>query len=118
MFSCRHNNELQIDFGEIDQNNIEIYLSAGIPSRINDNPYLIYRDGYYYDIPNVYGENDWIIYYKKRQIIHFRHFKTNSQNNHIYNFKFRKADDSILCIVNIIGNNCMKSSFVSDGVNK
>ena len=72
IFGCTScGNRLTINCKGLDSNDIEIYLSPGRPLQHNDNQSikyeyltLIYKNGVYYDIPNEYGENDWVINYK------------------------------------------------------
>lgn len=106
MFSCIHKNKMSIDFGTLNSNDVEIYLSI-FPGFRN---MPIYREGIYYDIPNEYGENDWIIIYKGQQQSKFRHIKTNRRNSHKYDLVFHEKLDTIFYDIDIKGGNSMKLS--------
>jgi len=95
-----------VDYGELNPNDFEIYLS--IFPEINDR--LIYKAGVYHDIPNEYGENDWIIIYKGKQQCQFRHFKTNRRYTHKYKFAFYKKEDTFYCDIDIRGKNRMQDT--------
>jgi len=97
---------MSIDFGTLNSNDVEIYLSI-FPGFRN---MPIYREGIYYDIPNEYGENDWIIIYKGQQQSKFRHIKTNRRNSHKYDLVFHEKLDTIFYDIDIKGGNSMKLS--------
>lgn len=105
---CR--NKLTVDFGNLNPNDFDIYLSDGIPLQYNKCPTLIYKDGMYYDIPNEYGENDWVIYYKRQWQCVFRHFKTNRRYTHRYKFAIFEKQDTLYCAINIRGKNSEKDT--------
>lgn len=105
-------NDLKVDCGTLNPNDIEIILSAGIPMRLNDSPTIIYKDGICYDIPNEYGENDWAINYKGQKQCAFRHFKTNCRHSHKYNFSFFGNHDTIYCIIDIRGKDAKKDTLI------
>ena len=115
-------NRLTIDCKGLDFNDIEIYLSAGYPLQRNDNKSikyeylsLIYKNGVYYDIPNEYGENDWVINYKNQKQCTFRHFKTNCRHRHRYKFGFFEKHDTLYCITDIRGKDAVTDTlFFSD----
>lgn len=105
--SCCNKNKLTVDYRGLNPNDFAIYLSAGIPIQLNENPILIYKEGVYYDIPNEYGENDWIITYKGQQQCLFRHFKTNRRYTHKYKFIVYEKQDTLYCDIDIRGKNRM-----------
>ncbi len=105
--SCSNKNKLTVDYGALSPNDFEIYLS--IFPEIRDKP--IYKDGVYYDVPNEYGENDWVIIYKDQQQCKFRHFKTNRRHTHKYKFVVSEKQDTIYCDVDIRGKNSLKHAF-------
>ena len=108
--SCCNKNKLTVDYGMLNPNDFEIYLSAGIPIRLNENPTLIYKEGVYYDIPNEYGENDWVIIYKGRQQCKFGHLTLNRRRTHKYKFVIYEKQDTLYCDVNIRGKYGMKQT--------
>jgi hypothetical protein len=95
-----------VDYGELNPNDFEIYLS--IFPEFRDRP--IYKAKIYSDIPNEYGENDWIIVYKGQQQCKFRHFKTNRRYTHKYKFVFYEKQDTLYCDINIRGKNSIKNT--------
>ena len=103
---CR--NKLTVDFGNLNPNDFEIQLSLLLS---NHSPVIIYKDGVYYDIPNEYGENDWVIYYKGEKQCAFRHFKTNWRYTHRYKFAIFEKQDTLYCAINIRGKNPEKDTF-------
>ena len=105
--SCCNKNKLTVDYGELNPNDFEIYLS--IFPEIRDKP--IYKEEVYYDIPNEYGENDWVIIYKGQQQCKFRHFKTNRRYAHKYKFIVYEKQDTIYCDIDIRGKNTIKHTF-------
>lgn len=110
-----------MDYGVLNPNDFEIYLSiysedASIITY--KNPILIYKEGVYYNIPNEYGENDWIIIYKGQQQCKFRHFKTNRRNTHKYKFVFYEKQDTLYCDIDIRGKNSMKHTFHFTAIDK
>ena len=98
---------MTVDYGSLNPYDFVIYLSAGIPTHLNDNPTLIYKEGVYYNIPNEYGENDWSITYKEQQQCLFRHFKTNRRYTHKYKFIIYEKQGTLYCDIDIRGNNSM-----------
>lgn len=112
IFLLNNRNKLTVDFGNLNPNDFEIYLSDGIPLRYNKCPTLIYKDGVYYDIPNEYGENDWLIDYKGQKQCTFRHFKTNRRYTHRYKFAIFEKQDTLYCAINIRGKNSEKDTVV------
>lgn len=105
--SCCNKNKLTVDYGVLNPNDFVIYLSAGIPIHLNENPTLIYKEGVCYDIPNEYGENDWIITYKGQLQCLFRHFKTDRRYTHKYRFIIYEKQDTFYCDIDIRGKNSM-----------
>ena len=105
--SCCNKNILAVDYGALNPYDFVIYMSAGIPIYLNDNPTLIYKEGVYHNIPNEYGENDWIITYKGQLQCLFRHFKTNKKYTHEYKFTFYEKRDTLYCDIDIRGNNSL-----------
>ncbi len=108
-YSC--NNNIEVDCENLTPNDIEIYLSAGIPLRYNKNPTLIYKDDVCYDIPNEYGENDWLVIYKGQEKCIFRHFKTNRRHTHKYKFVFYEKHDTLFCAIDFHGKDAKKDTF-------
>lgn len=54
-------------------------------------------------MPEVYGENDWIVSYQNTAFGGFRHWKNNNWHAHHYSFKFNVTNNSIECWVAIEG---------------
>ena len=86
IFLLNNRNKLTVDFGDLNPNDFEIHLSLYSADTVYHNPIIIYKDGVYYDIPNEYGDNDWLIDYKGQKQCTFRHFKTNRRYTHRYKF--------------------------------
>lgn len=55
------------------------------------------------DIPQRYGENDWILTYSDSLCARFRHIKYNRRDTHSYFFSFFKSGEHIYCKVLIKG---------------
>lgn len=55
------------------------------------------------EIPNEYGENDFLITYDEKYYLTFRHFKTNWKHQHDYNFHFYFKNDKLFVRANIKG---------------
>lgn len=110
--SCVRRNELNLRLNDIDSRDIEIYLSAGFPYSSLEETTCIYRNGTIKEIPNEYGENDWIIIYKNEKICKFRHFKTNRNNIHSYYFTLHTDSSNIFCDVYIRGKNSIEQSTI------
>jgi hypothetical protein len=69
---------------------------------------LIYKGGTINDVPNDYGINIWTISYLDRKVSligEFAHLKTNRNDNHTYNFKVHKVNDSVVVDISINGEN-------------
>ena len=60
------------------------------------------------EIPNEYGENDFLITYDNTYYLSFRHWKLNRRHQHNYYFKFYMKQDCIFVEVNIKGKDRMK----------
>ena len=60
------------------------------------------------EIPNEYGENDYLITYDNEYYLSFRHWKLNRRYQHNYYFEFYTKQDSIFVKVNIKGKDRMK----------
>ena len=60
------------------------------------------------EIPNEYGENDYLITYDNEYYLSFRHWKLNRRHQHDYYFKFYMKQDSIFVKVNIEGEDQME----------
>jgi len=105
---CR--NKLTVDFGNLNPNDFEIQLGLLIADTYHS-PVIIYKDGVYYDIPNEYGENDWLIDYKGQKQCKFRHFKTNRRYTHRYKFAIFEKQDTLRCAIDIRGKNSEKDTF-------
>ena len=112
LFLCCNKNTIIVYFENVNPNDFEILLSAGFPIRFNNNPYTIYKDGVYYDIPSEYGENDWVIDYKGQKQCAFRHFKTNWRYTHKYKFVIFEKQDTLYCAIDIRGKNSEKDTFI------
>ena len=109
IFLLNNRNKLTVDFGNLNPNDFEIQLSLLLS---NHSPVIIYKDGVYYDIPNEYGENDWVIYYKGEKQCVFRHFKTNWRYTHRYKFAIFEKQDTLRCAIDIRGKNAEKDTVV------
>ena len=55
------------------------------------------------NIPQEYGENNFIVTYDKKYILKFRHFKFNRRHQHSYDFYFYKKAEKIFVDVEING---------------
>ena len=110
IFLLNNRNKLTVDFGDLNPNDFEIHLSLDSEDTIY--PDLIYKDGVYYDIPNEYGENRWVIYYKGEKQCAFRHYKNNWRNTHRYKFAIFEKQDTLYCAINIRGKNSEKDTVV------
>lgn len=108
--SCIHRNNLSLKFDNVDPKEIEIYISAGVPFSTLEQATCIYKNGIINNIPNEYGENDWIIIFKNKSRCKFRHFKTNRNDKHSYYFTFYSDSSIIYCDVSIRGKNTMKQT--------
>ena len=109
IFLLNNRNKLTVDFGNLNPNDFEIQLSLLLS---NHSPVIIYKDGVYYDIPNEYGENDWLIDYKGQKQCTFRHFKTNRRYTHRYKFAIFEKQDTLYCAIDIRGKNSEKDTVV------
>ena len=109
IFLLNNRNKLTVDFGNLNPNDFEIQLSLLLS---NHSPVIIYKDGVYYDIPNEYGENDWLINYKGQKQCKFRHFKTNRRYTHRYKFAIFEKQDTLYCAINIRGKYSYKDTVV------
>ena len=109
IFLLNNRNKLTVDFGNLNPNDFEIQLSLLLS---NHSPVIIYKDGVYYDIPNEYGENDWLINYKGQKQCKFRHFKTNRRYTHRYKFAIFEKQDTLYCAIDIRGKNSEKDTVV------
>ncbi|MEN8123350.1 MAG: hypothetical protein ABFS35_23635 [Bacteroidota bacterium] len=69
---------------------------------------IIFENGLAKNIPNGYGENDWIITYKDSVCYRIRHFKTRGKEPHDYSFQFYKEENNIYCQIEISGINNLK----------
>ena len=103
-------NKITVNCDGLNANDIAVYLSLYASDTDYNNPILIYKDNVYYDIPNEYGENDWVIYYKDQKCT-FRHFKTNRHYCHKYNFFIFEKNDTLYCARKIIGKNAENDTF-------
>jgi hypothetical protein len=90
---------------------IEFGLSVNSISRNTDadlfknrEKYLVLFDGAQKnEMPNEYGENDFLITYDNKYYLSFRQFKFNRRHQHDYNFHFRKKDNQLVVRVDING---------------
>ena len=112
IFLLNNRNKLTVDFGDLNHNDFEIHLSLYSADTVYHNPVIIYKDGVYYDIPNEYGENDWLIDYKGQKQCTFRHFKTNRRYTHRYKFAIFEKQDTLYCAIDIRGKNSEKDTVV------
>ncbi|WP_315809272.1 hypothetical protein [Pseudomonas sp. C9-3] len=55
------------------------------------------------DIPNYYGENDFLLMYADRYMLRFRHFKTSRRHQHEYRLHLFKEQGGIHVKITIIG---------------
>ena len=60
------------------------------------------------EMPNDYGENDFLIIYDNQYYLSFRQFKFNRRHQHDYFFKFSMKQDSVFVEVDIKGKDRMK----------
>ena len=111
IFLLNNRNKLTVDFGNLNPNDFEIQIGLLISDTYHS-PVIIYKDGVYYDIPNEYGENDWLIDYKGQKQCTFRHFKTNRRNTHRYKFAIFEKQDTLYCAIDIRGKNSEKDTVV------
>ena len=111
IFLLNNRNKLTVDFGNLNPNDFEIQLGLLIADTYHS-PVIIYKDGVYYDIPNEYGENDWLIDYKGQKQCTFRHFKTNRRYTHRYKFAIFEKQDTLYCAIDIRGKNSEKDTVV------
>ena len=111
IFLLNNRNKLTVDFGNLNPNDFEIQIGLLISDTYHS-PVIIYKDGVYYDIPNEYGENDWLIDYKGQKQCTFRHFKTNRRYTHRYKFAIFEKQDTLYCAINIRGKNPEKDTVV------
>ena len=109
IFLLNNRNKLTVDFGNLNPNDFEIQIGLLISDTYHS-PVIIYKDGVYYDIPNEYGENDWLIDYKGQKQCTFRHFKTNRRYTHRYKFAIFEKQDTLYCAINIRGKNPHKDT--------
>jgi len=68
----------------------------------------IYKGGSFFPIQNTYGGNDWILTYRDSICARFRHFKTEANATHDYEFHFIKKRGIIYCQVDIYGDTSLK----------
>ena len=111
IFLLNNRNKLTVDFGNLNPNDFEIQIGLLISDTYHS-PVIIYKDGVYYDIPNEYGENDWLIDYKGQKQCTFRHFKTNRRYTHRYKFAIFEKQDTLYCAIDIRGKNSEKDTVV------
>ena len=111
IFLLNNRNKLTVDFGDLNPNDFEIQLGLLISDTYHS-PVIIYKDGVYDDIPNEYGENDWLIDYKGQKQCTFRHFKTNRRYTHRYKFAIFEKQDTLYCAIDIRGKNTEKDTVV------
>ncbi|VVP43703.1 hypothetical protein [Pseudomonas fluorescens] len=55
------------------------------------------------DIPNFYGDNDFLLIYDNRYSLRFRHFKTNWHHQHTYRIYVFEMADGIHAHISILG---------------
>lgn len=55
------------------------------------------------DLPNEYGENDFLITYADSLYVAFRHYKLNRRDQHDYEFDFNLQNDTVYLKTNIKG---------------
>lgn len=113
MCSCSDKNKLIVNHGTMDASDFEICLFT---SSTSHDPF-IYKEGTYFDIPNEYGENDWVIKHKGLQC-KFRHFKTNRRYSHKYMFTIYEKRDTLYCDIDIRGKNNMKTTLHFSPINQ
>ena len=103
ILSCKKD-KLNIDCKGLDVNKVKITLKGLVENKYFKDS-LIYINGNQNKIPEIYGENDWKIFYDDSLIFEFRHFKTNWHNKHDYKFYLCEFNDKIGVSVTIIGSN-------------
>lgn len=98
---CNKKNTLNLNFSENMKKSdfkIEIkVLGSTLPKKV------IFDGENEYQIPNEYGENEWYFKYKDSMLAYFRHFKTNSNDIHNYNYFFKREGNNVFVIINIDG---------------
>lgn len=105
-FSCGKN-KINVQVGKnLNIKDVKITLKADDGGSPITN-FTIFEDGISKRVPNVYGENDWKVYYNDSLIIKFRHFKTNARNTHDYNFGLNLENNGLRILVDIKGDNDM-----------
>lgn len=103
-FSCGKN-KANVQVGEnLDIKDVKITLKAYDGGNPLTN-FTIFKDGLSKKVPNVYGENDWKVYYNDSLVLKFRHFKTNARNTHEYNFNLNLENNELKLLVDIKGDN-------------
>ncbi|NVK07939.1 MAG: hypothetical protein HWD89_02730 [Tenacibaculum sp.] len=103
LFSCKKNNLNIKVTKDVKKNDLKIMLKT-LDENNKPKNYLIFNEGSKNDIPNGYGENDWTVYYKDSLIVSFRHFKTNRNHKHDYNFDFNFLNGEFKYSISIDGN--------------
>jgi hypothetical protein len=102
LFGCKENT-INVNF-----QNLEDKLSINL-STMKSNSAIYEKKKQTNEIPYIYGENDWYLTYDDTLCLKFRHFKTNKNDSHNYNFKFSKEGKDIFCYINIKGETNMSS---------
>jgi hypothetical protein len=98
--ACGNKNRLNIKVAEdIKRKDIKIVLSALHGS----SNIAIYENELQKPIPNLYGENDWVITYKDSITAKFRHIKTNRNDYHTYFFSIYKKGMAIMADFEVEG---------------
>lgn len=105
MFSCSNSVSVKADENlPVEEVIIQLYLP------LSDSTVIVWENGEQKnDIPSIYGEHDWTIFFKDSLSAEFRHFKTRNTAKHAYEFKLnRKQSTSVInCSVNIRGVNSL-----------
>ncbi len=125
--SCGNNNEILVNTNnDLQVENVEIKYGFTSINRENDselfnsNLKTVFDGKYKNNLSTIFGENDFLIIYDDKFYYSFRHFiftdfKSSSPKGHEYNFSLYKRNDTILCDVDIIGEEPMKfTRFMSE----
>ena len=93
--------KIKIEYG-INANYYNRFVIGNIPHR-EKYSVLLFNGEVKNDIPNKYGENDFLITYDNKYYLTFRHFKTNWKRHHKYEFRFYLKDNNIFIQAEIKG---------------
>ncbi|HEY1054634.1 MAG TPA: hypothetical protein VGE24_05845, partial [Emticicia sp.] len=89
--SCQ-NNEINVEAVGMESSKVKIVLLT-IANQSGD---IIYNHSeQQVEIPQEYGENEWLITYSDSLCTRFRHIKYNRNDKHSYHFRFFKTEGDI-----------------------